>query len=79
MLLYVGEVSSGQNVTARSPGASLTESTKEEAFYLNLNTAQFWKAFIVLEILQWGDTVHNIFRFIIAFQFCCKGSFVTWI
>lgn len=57
----------------------MIESTEEEAFYLNLNTAQFWKAFIVGEILQWGDTVHNIFRFIIAFQFCCKGAFVTWI
>lgn len=56
-------------VTAQSPGAYLIESGKEEVFYLNVNTAQFWKAFILMDSLQWGDAAHNIFRPIIAFQF----------
>lgn len=57
---------------AQSPGACLIENGEGEV--LNVNTARFWKAFILMDILQEGDTTHNIFKLVTAFQFWWKVS-----
>lgn len=49
--LHLDEVSSGQKVTALSPGTYLIESAKEVS-YLHLNAVWLWKAFILMEFLQ---------------------------